>query len=253
MRVLNTPETWRFVEAIERADDSNAVLAVLLEFAFRFGISSVFGGFVPPPEPVLPQSDIAERTLLFKFPQAWAMRYAERRYLFRDPIVRGLRTVTGAFTWAQAYERYAAEPASKRVRDEAAEFRLREGYVIPVTTLEGQLCGVSLGGERFEANERERAALNFLVSFAVGHLIGLRRGCEPIERKHDPDFDFHLTHREHDCILWAGEGKTDWEIARIMGISRSTVIKHILSAREKLGAINRSQLLVLAMRARLLQ
>nr|WP_244613872.1 helix-turn-helix domain-containing protein [Nitrobacter winogradskyi] len=46
-----------------------------------------------------------------------------------------------------------------------------------------------------------------------------------------------MTPREWDCLLWAGEGKTDWEISVIPGISRSTVTKHIMAARAKLGAV----------------
>ncbi|WP_245270124.1 helix-turn-helix transcriptional regulator [Nitrobacter hamburgensis] len=51
-----------------------------------------------------------------------------------------------------------------------------------------------------------------------------------------------VTPRELDCLLWAGEGKTDWEISVILGISPSTVTKHIASARDKLNAGTRHTL-----------
>ena len=44
-------------------------------------------------------------------------------------------------------------------------------------------------------------------------------------------FDSNLTAREWDHLLWAGEGKTNWEISVILGISKPTVTKHIIAAR----------------------
>jgi len=50
-----------------------------------------------------------------------------------------------------------------------------------------------------------------------------------------------LTRRERECMHWIAEGKTDDEIATIVGIKRTTVRFHVDSAREKLGAITRAQ------------
>jgi LuxR family quorum sensing-dependent transcriptional regulator len=46
--------------------------------------------------------------------------------------------------------------------------------------------------------------------------------------------------RERDAIAYVAEGKTDWEIARIMGIAESTARFHVDNARRKLGAVNRA-------------
>lgn len=79
--------------------------------------------------------------------------------------------------------------------------------------------------------------------YAVGSLLHHAES----RRRLDPQ----LTAREHDCLLWAGEGKTDWEISVILGISRSTVIKHIAAAREKLGAVNKAHAIAKAIRTKL--
>jgi LuxR family quorum sensing-dependent transcriptional regulator len=50
-----------------------------------------------------------------------------------------------------------------------------------------------------------------------------------------------LTAREADCLSWAAEGKSDWEISVILGLSESTVRFHSANARVKLGAANRTQ------------
>ena len=40
-------------------------------------------------------------------------------------------------------------------------------------------------------------------------------------------------------VLWIARGKTDWEIARILGVSHVTVIEHVRHARERYGAPTR--------------
>ena len=50
-----------------------------------------------------------------------------------------------------------------------------------------------------------------------------------------------LTTRERDVLGFLSEGKTDWEISRILGIGETTARFHVDNARRKLGASNRAQ------------
>lgn len=55
------------------------------------------------------------------------------------------------------------------------------------------------------------------------------------------DDTLSLTARERDALSWVAEGKSDWEIAVILGLSETTVRFHVDNARKKLGAVNRAQ------------
>lgn len=57
-----------------------------------------------------------------------------------------------------------------------------------------------------------------------------------------------LSSRERTCLAWIAEGKTAWEVGQILGISERTVIAHVASAATKLGAANRVQAAVIAVR-----
>lgn len=57
----------------------------------------------------------------------------------------------------------------------------------------------------------------------------------------EPEAEVQLTARERDCLAWVAEGKSDWEISVILGLSESTVRFHVGNARRKLGAVNRAQ------------
>src|SRR5207244_3201647 len=56
-----------------------------------------------------------------------------------------------------------------------------------------------------------------------------------------------LTDRQRECVMWAARGKTDWEIAKILGVSHETVIQHLKQARERYGVGKRTLLTVHAL------
>lgn len=50
-----------------------------------------------------------------------------------------------------------------------------------------------------------------------------------------------ITKREMECISWASEGKTSWEISKILNISERTVNFHLANCIQKTGSVNRQQ------------
>ena len=50
-----------------------------------------------------------------------------------------------------------------------------------------------------------------------------------------------LTARERDCLAFVADGRTDWQIAVLLGVSEPTVRFHLNNARRKLDAGNRAQ------------
>jgi len=61
-----------------------------------------------------------------------------------------------------------------------------------------------------------------------------------------------LTKREHDCLYWAAQGKTSWEIGRILGIRERTVNFHIANSCGKLAVRTRQAAITAAIRGDLL-
>lgn len=61
----------------------------------------------------------------------------------------------------------------------------------------------------------------------------------------DPEM-VEFTRREIQCLKWAAAGKTDSEIATIMGVSAPTIRFHMTNASRKLGVSGRSQTIRLA-------
>ena len=53
-------------------------------------------------------------------------------------------------------------------------------------------------------------------------------------RPRDPGTAPTLTSRECEILHWCAVGKTSWEIARILGLSESTITFHVFNAAKKL-------------------
>jgi DNA-binding NarL/FixJ family response regulator len=75
----------------------------------------------------------------------------------------------------------------------------------------------------------------------------LRRSAQQAKREFKPDFATHepllklgLTPRAAEVLLWVAQGKTNGDIATILGISESTVKKHLLEIFSKLAVETRS-------------
>lgn len=227
---------------MERVPTPDAIEGCLLELAENFGFTAIFGGIVPIKR--MPQAEVCSRILFQHFPNEWANRYNRKGYVFRDPIVHRLHYDKMPFSWSDAYRSCSRAGDVALIQGEASEFGLRHGYVIPISMIDGALTAVSFGGSSIHCSAADLSVLNFAASYAVGSCL---HHAESRRRQRH-----QLTAREYDCLLWAGEGKTDWEISVILGISRSTVLKHILAAREKLGAVNKAHAIAKAIRTKLM-
>jgi DNA-binding NarL/FixJ family response regulator len=74
----------------------------------------------------------------------------------------------------------------------------------------------------------------------------LRRSQQQVKREFNPDFSsadplmkLGLTPRAAEALLWLAQGKTNPDIASILGITESTVKKHVQEMFDKLGVETR--------------
>ncbi|KQP50794.1 autoinducer-binding protein [Methylobacterium sp. Leaf399] len=229
--------TLSFLRSLDRTASSGDVADLLLAELSDLGVTHVMAATVPTPG--TPARQHQNHVLLNTFPSEWGRRYLSRGYAFHDPTVRRLGTSAIPFAWGDV--RAATDDATAcRVMDEAAEFDLREGLTIPLQTLDGEIAGFSVSGERLGIDPIDRGMLQLVATYAFGHLLLLNgQGLAAPVR---------LAPREREALQWAAEGKTDWEIGEVMGISTHGVDFHLRSARSKLGTTNRTQAVAMALR-----
>ncbi len=164
----------------------------------------------------------------------WQKHYGQEGYVNIDPIVRaGLGGVL-PIDWSKIR---SEDPLVFKFLGEAQEFKIgKEGLSIPVRGRHGEfaLFTVTADVSPWEWQKRVSLLSRELMLLAYQfHDWALK--VEGIVT--DISLDL-LTAREKDCLRWRSQGKTDWEISQLIGISRSTVKFHLENSRAKLGATN---------------
>lgn len=104
-----------------------------------------------------------------------------------------------------------------------------------------QRCGMNLGADDYLAKPVGKSDLLEAIS------ARLQRAKEHGQREFKPDFTSYqpllalgLTPRVAEVLLWVAQGKTNSDIGSILGISESTVKKHLLEIFQKLSVETRS-------------
>ena len=131
-----------------------------------------------------------------------------------------------------------------RFRDVYQDLGVEHLLGVPVVATSTELLGVSLVRTRRDFSDGDRTRLGLLqphlaIAYQTGRIVrtALVSGPEPVA------FDattFGLSARERDVGLWMMHGKTNAEIALILGIGRRTVEKHVERLFDKLGVANRA-------------
>ncbi|MGU3359192.1 autoinducer binding domain-containing protein [Methylobacterium sp. M6A4_1b] len=232
-------QTLGFLRALDRTASADDVGRLLVDEFAAFGVSHAMAGMVP--RKGTPSRQQHGHVLVNTFPAAWSRRYLARGYAFHDPTVRHLADTTVPFAWSDLRERFGDDAGARRVMEEAGDFSLRDGVTVPLMTLDGEMAGFSLSGERLAMNPGDRPMLHLIATYAFGHLLRLRGPAASARTA-------KLAPREREALQWAAEGKTDWEIGEVMGISTHGVDFHLRSARTKLGTTNRTQAVAVALR-----
>jgi LuxR family transcriptional regulator, quorum-sensing system regulator BjaR1 len=135
------------------------------------------------------------------------------------------------FEWSEAHYDKHDDPAAHLVMTRATEFRLRDGYCIPMHYDDGGSV-ISLATEHLRLDPLAKSALQLIGVYAHNRIRSL---AKPQQEKRDV-----LTAREQEVLRWCAGGKTSWEISVILKISERTVKFHLVEASRKLNAVNRT-------------
>jgi LuxR family quorum sensing-dependent transcriptional regulator len=183
--------------------------------------------------------------VLKKWPTGWFDIYAKEDYIRVDPIIRLCRNTVQPFEWSEAPYDRATEPRAAEVMDRATDFRMKDGFCLPIHGINGYEACLSMSGIDLDLSSRTKPALHLMAMYAferARQLLspGVGRGSDL------------LTPRERETLLWAAAGKSASDTGDILGITERTVTAHIVSACQKLDAANKTQAVARALQYRLI-
>jgi len=171
--------------------------------------------------------------LISNYPPAWTRFYLENRYQDLDPVILHAARHSQPFIWGPGFTASGETEVERKFFDLAAQFGLRHGLTIPVHDECNSIAAVTFAADQPLAAFQRCIELHLpllLLMSAFFHRSA-RRALGP----HRVVGDITLSEREYECLNWASEGKSAWEIGQILGISRRTAAFHLDNMRAKLG------------------
>ena len=174
------------------------------------------------------------------YPSAWVETFRAGGLHRLDPAQRLAAQRVGSFTWADLPLLTRLTSAQGRMLDEARRAGLGAGFTVPLHAPGERIASCSfVAADGREIPERTLLAAELIAHIAFRTAFGLLR---PSGMRNRPQ----LTPRQQECVALMAQGKSDWEIGAIMGLSEETVTKYLNAARLRFGVARRTQLALAA-------
>jgi LuxR family quorum-sensing system transcriptional regulator CciR len=178
---------------------------------------------------------------LHNYPQGWAEWFDAQGLGQVDPVHRASHLTSVGFSWSSLPEMISLTARDQQVLAAARREGIGDGFTVPAHVpgeVHGSCSFACQPGEPLPQAHLPLLQLVGAFSFEAARRIRRVRETSPSPR---------LTDRQRECVMWAARGKSDWEIARILGVSHETVIRHLKQARERYGVTKRTLLAVHAL------
>ncbi len=181
----------------------------------------------------IPQQANAHPQLISTYPSTWTAHYLQKHYERIDPVIIQAIGNPAPFKWGLGLGSPALSPPQRQLFEEAAKFGIRFGYTVPIHGNRSPIAAVT-----FAADERERHFTRRIHEYArILQLMAMYFHANA-QRKLVSNRVIDgvaLSPRELECLEWATQGKSAWEVGQILGISRRTAAFHLDNAKAKLG------------------
>ena len=185
---------------------------------------------------------------LFDFPDNWVELINKRSYFIDDPVHLACQKSGVPFTWADVPKLITLTDRQKEMMAASHRAGLGAGFTVPIN-IPGEYPGSCTFSTKVghELPQDVFPAAHYVGSFAfeaARRLVQrkqLERGKFPVAAHP------RLTRRQLDCVVLAGRGKSDRDVAQILGMSHHSVHQHMEDAKRKYDVATRMQLIVRAL------
>jgi LuxR family quorum sensing-dependent transcriptional regulator len=232
-------DVFAFIDELAGLSQVDDVLDAMAARLARVGFESVILAELPQG-----RQRIEDVVLGNRWPEQWFELYTRNEFIRHDPLIPPIKRRTMPFEWDQSFYR-GPDRRAVEVLERAADFGLKHGYMVPIHGAGRSLGLVSMSGNEPNLAAQVKPALHLMALYAFEQL---RRLVGPIEFEKQP-----LTDREREVLALVAQGKPAWQIGELLNIAKRTVDDHAQTAFFKLGAVNRTHAVAIAMRDGLIQ
>jgi DNA-binding CsgD family transcriptional regulator len=216
----------------------------IVRFARELGFSTVSATAVV--DHTVGQSEFYSEANL---PHGYSDAFVNHHAAQRDPVMQHCKANVKPIIWTQ---KTYVEHGVADLWEEQARFGYFAGVCLAMHLPDRR--HFMLGVERDQALPADRLELRRLVAevqlFTVVAMETAMRVLVPSAQEADAPL---LTPRELEALRWTMEGKTAWEVGRLMSVSERTAVLHINNATHKLGCVSKHQAVLKALRQGLIR
>ena len=176
------------------------------------------------------------------YPAGWEEELAAHGLIGADPVHHACARTNIGFAWFELPSLVAIGRKGSELFERSRRFGIGEGFTVPVN-VPGEPAGSCSFATRAGA---ELPAERLLSAEQIGaHAF---RAARRIHGYPASGRCPHLSRRERQCVRLLAAGKTDWEIAAILGISVETAHQYVKRARAAYDVVSRAQLVACGLR-----
>jgi DNA-binding CsgD family transcriptional regulator len=156
-----------------------------------------------------------------------------------DPVFHHAAHTLLPFSWDDEDFRATLTTAQSDILLTAKGHGIVHGYTVPIHRPYATAASCSVVPDSEEIHPASRGAVHIMAAFMYEAIFRNLANTTVLGRNR-----LRLSNRERQCLELAAQGKSDWEIATIMGIAERTVHAHIEGAKRRLGVTTRVQAIV---------
>lgn len=177
---------------------------------------------------------------LQNYPDVWADYFIEHRLYLKDPVVHACFRTNCGFSWRELPQLVSLTDHHKEILRGASKEGLVEGLTIPACVPGERTGSCTFAGPRRGQNVKHHLGLVQIIgafAFQVARRLISKNRIIPLARP-------RLAPRQRECVILVGQGKSNWEIGKILGLSRSTINHYLNDARGRYDVTTRTQLAI---------
>lgn len=176
------------------------------------------------------------------YPVVWSEHCIQNGLYVDDPVLHASTRTAIGFAWTAVPDMIKLTTRRRRILESAAREGIGAGFTVPSNVPGERHASCSFAvrlGRELPEGSLMLAQLVGLFAFDAARriVLGGRRTSGPPR----------LSPKQRDCVVLAGQGKSDNVIAQLLGLSENTVTNYLAAARDHYGVATRTQLVTAAL------
>ncbi len=222
-----------FIVATKLVNSKHRLYDLLVESFECFGFDRLVFSIAYDPELEDAHCGVA---LISTYPPDWQRRYLELEYARIDPVLQQVTGVAPPFWWRDLHRQVKLTPRQRAFLKDGEAAGIHNGLAVPFRGPAVQRAGIALATSSRQLSQP--VDIDVIVALSNHFYQVYKRLCGKQARLIETA---SLSTREAEILVRAAHGRTDAEIANVLGIQPTTIHYHWRGIFHKLSASTRAQ------------